>query len=320
MLVYLIADESGAKGYQDRSEAYPGETGVFAGYLVKENRAENLRAEFAKVAARYFAADAKYHITALKDSEKQAIRAEVFGVLGRAGVACIYEAIHVEGFKTECDRIETETIRESAKAVRRSSVKVSQNKSKESLHQHLFQGLFAKAIAYCADCCGRDFALTILTDRIDRAIFEGLGKSANELLDFKPSQKSISGFDPHTGQVIKGTITTTVQIPASYGMDEFKDASYQLQMDTANSPLVLGADILANSINYIFKTRAPEHIGDPLNDRAAVHDHALSGLFYGFLEHEEGVWMSDAIYAYPEKAALPNDRTKQSTWIRRKQR
>lgn len=100
---------------------------------------------------------------------------------------------------------------------------------------------------------------------------------------------------------LKGTITTTVQIPASYSMDEFEDASHQLQMDAANSPLVLGADVLANSINYIFKTRAPEHIGDPLNDRAAVHDHALSGLFYGFLEHGEGVWMSDAIYAYPEK-------------------
>ena len=37
MDVYLICDESGAKGYSDVSEAYPGETGVFAGYLVKRH-------------------------------------------------------------------------------------------------------------------------------------------------------------------------------------------------------------------------------------------------------------------------------------------
>lgn len=38
MKVYLICDESGAKGRSDKREKYEGETGVFAGVFVTEDK------------------------------------------------------------------------------------------------------------------------------------------------------------------------------------------------------------------------------------------------------------------------------------------
>lgn len=299
MMVYLIADESGAKGYHNRSESYLGETGVFAGYLVSKALLEELKSELAKVASQYFRDSSKYHISDLQDSSKQALRTDVFQVLANYGVTCVYEAIHVEGFKAEHDRIEA--IKNDASAARKSPVRISRNRSKESLHQELFQGLFAKAVAYCIDTYGQNYHLIILTDRLDRPIFAGLGKTAKELLNFEPSRKHVSAWDPDSREVVTGTITTTVEIPTSYGMDEIASASYEFQMDEQNSPLVLGADILANSINYIFRSRPAEDVGNPLNDRNAIGVHALFSQFYGFLENEEGVCFSDVVYSYPSK-------------------
>lgn len=36
--IVLACDESGAKGFADRDESYPGEVGVFAGILVSVGR------------------------------------------------------------------------------------------------------------------------------------------------------------------------------------------------------------------------------------------------------------------------------------------
>ena len=78
MDIYLICDESGAKGYSDVSEAYPGETGVFAGYLVDQNQLSVIINRMTTIASKYFPNADKYHIANLPNEKKESLRREVF--------------------------------------------------------------------------------------------------------------------------------------------------------------------------------------------------------------------------------------------------
>ncbi len=64
MVVYLICDESGAKGYADIPEQYPGETGVFAGFFITEPQFEAISADLQYISDQYFGAE-KCHIRGL---------------------------------------------------------------------------------------------------------------------------------------------------------------------------------------------------------------------------------------------------------------
>lgn len=297
MDVYLICDESGAKGYSDVSEAYPGETGVFAGYLINGNHLPKFRKHINQIASKYFSATTKYHITELSDEKKEDLRNEVFDAIKQNNLVCVYEAIHVEGFKAEHDRIIS--IKNSHVKERRSDIKVSNNIKSDSLHGILFQGLFAKAIAYCLDTFNSGYKLTILIDRVDRPVYQCIKNAAKELTDFSPSETKVTGWDPHSQQVVKGKIEVVMDIPASYGMSDIADTLFEMSMDESNSPLMLGADILANSINYVFKSRNQEDIGKPLNDKYSVHTHQLYQQFYGLWEDKDSAWTTDAIYMHP---------------------
>ena len=215
MDVYLICDESGAKGYSDVSEAYPGEMGVFAGYLVDQNQLPMIRDRMTKIASKYFANAAKYHIADLPNEKKEELRREVFEVIGQSNLTCIYEAIHVEGFKAAHDN--EQEIKNDIKKSIRSGIIISGNIKKDSLHKILFQGLFAKAIAFCLDTYSNAYKLIVLVDRIDRPVYKSIKESANELTDFTPSETKIKGWDASCQQPVKGSIKVTMNIPESYG-------------------------------------------------------------------------------------------------------
>ena len=297
MDIYLICDESGAKGYSDQSESYPGETGVFAGYLVDENQLPMIRNRMSIIVSKYFANATKYHIAALSDAKKEELRHEVFEAINHCNLTCIYEAIHVEGFKAEHDRIQK--IRDSVKEQKRSEIKVNSTILKNSLHEVLFQGLFAKAIAYCIDAFGNTYRLVVLIDRTDRPVYKSIKNSAKELTDFSPSETKVTGWDPRSDQAVKGSIKIMMDIPESYGMSEIENAVFDLNMDDSNNPLILAADILANSINYVFKSRSQEDVGKALNDKSSIQTHQLFRQFYGLMDDEDSAWTSDVVYMHP---------------------
>jgi hypothetical protein len=71
MNVYLVCDESGAKGYADSPEQYPGETGVFAGYLIPELLFGEVSSHLESISRRYFGTG-KPHIRDMKRSMSKA--------------------------------------------------------------------------------------------------------------------------------------------------------------------------------------------------------------------------------------------------------
>ncbi|MBM4288859.1 MAG: hypothetical protein FJ135_12105 [Deltaproteobacteria bacterium] len=76
--IILACDESGAKGYADKDEAYPGEVGVFAGILIPEECLAEITPIFQEIYARYRPASGKLHIADLPNSSKEALRRDVY--------------------------------------------------------------------------------------------------------------------------------------------------------------------------------------------------------------------------------------------------
>ena len=94
---FLYCDESGAKGYADQNEAYPGEIGVFAGIMVPEECLATVKPVFDQIAARYMPESGKLHIADLSPEQQGAIRDELFVAIKSTKLPCFWYAIHVAG-------------------------------------------------------------------------------------------------------------------------------------------------------------------------------------------------------------------------------
>lgn len=153
-LVYLVCDESGAKGYDDKPEAGEAELGVMAGFMVPGGALPGVRVRLASVANEFTQAE-KLHITDLPADRQGELRSRIFAYLSAmsANAPCLlYEAIHQQGFHEWGERVRNAAAK--AKALRRSSVAIPAHESKELLHSELFTGLFSKAVVFAIDRFG----------------------------------------------------------------------------------------------------------------------------------------------------------------------
>ena len=83
MKLYFICDESGAKGYADKTEKYPGEVGVFAGYFLTEQNIEYICDDLDDIITEFknkYPSLIKFHVTDLEPKDQEAIRARVFSI------------------------------------------------------------------------------------------------------------------------------------------------------------------------------------------------------------------------------------------------
>jgi len=297
MVVYLICDESGAKGYADIPEQYPGEAGVFAGFFITEPQFEAISADLRSISNKYFG-DEKCHIRGLPQNKMELLRKDIFDMIKFHRLPCVYEAIHVEGLKREYERILS--IKDMAKAANKSDIKMSGVVKPPLLHEELFQGLFSKSIAFFMDHFDKvKDQLRILLDPVDLPILKKFKKSANEVSDFSPTVTHVTGWDPSNKEVLRGKISVSISFSKSLGIDEFEEVDYQIE--SAACHMTMPADILANSINHIFKKRSPGEVGKPLHDRSSIQVHELFDLFYGLIndDDDEQAWVTDITYMHP---------------------
>ena len=194
-VVYLVCDESGAKGYHDKAERDPAEVGVIAGFLVPGATLQDVRARLTAIADA-FREPGKLHITDLAPERQGQLRARIFASLAemsRNTPRLIYEAIHQQGFYESGQLVRGLTTK--AKASRRSSVAISGRDSKELLHGELFNGLFSKAVAFAVDQFGwgASVKIVVITDRIDEPIGREFESTAARLLHFgEPNAAAVS--------------------------------------------------------------------------------------------------------------------------------
>lgn len=101
----LPCDKSGAKGYANQDEQYPGGVGLFAGLLGPDAILSQTEAALESAIAPHRGIDSKLHITAITAPAQAALRHGLFDAIRRCQLPCFWYAIHVAGFHAHHNRM-----------------------------------------------------------------------------------------------------------------------------------------------------------------------------------------------------------------------
>lgn len=293
-ILYFICDESGAKGYADKSESYFGEVGIVAGYFIPEEHINSVRQELFQITSQ-FATNGKLHITDLPDKDKEALREQIFSYFISRNIICTYEAVFSEGFH----KYHSDSVRrlEEARSKGNTGIQLNKHEKVEMLHAELLLGAFSKSVSFAIDNLGYDSHIKIITDPIDKSILNLFGKMANRFLDIcEETTRTVTGFDKTNGTKIEKTIKTQIDDPSGYLLD-LSQVKYEISCET--SPLTVAADVLANSVNYYFRNKT-NSVDTLPNTPDAILNHPLHSLFYGLWKDKNINWFADAIFMHPE--------------------
>lgn len=299
--VVFVLDESGAKGYSNNVESTPGELGVMAGYLIPSNHLDLVKNELNAIRANFFS-DGKVHITDLLPQQQEELRKNIFDYFIQRKIYWVYEAVYVQGYFESADFLNQLT--KNAHESRRSNIQVSWKEKRDLLYADLFQGVFGKAVAFCLDRAGNQIKLNVITDRTDASIIKLFQREADDFLSVgKEITHKTTGFDKDAGQVVRGSISTTI-ISNIDAIGDFSGISYSVACE--DSSLTLAADVLVNSINYHLKSLQAKSTGVALNVEASISGHPLSNLVYGAWNNAEQNYFADAIFMHPTQKGRDN--------------
>jgi hypothetical protein len=297
----VACDESGAKGYANQREQRDGEVGVFAGILIDATQEAAIRPDFQDVYDRFVPSNGKFHIADLDPAAQQALRDAVNAAVAKHNLPCFWYAIHAEGFydfhATQRKSIEdalTARLARGAPRVKRGS----RRENPPSMHVHLFSGLHAHVVAHLAEQNISPVEIEFRSDKIDAPIIAKFETEAGRLLDEGPYVKAVTGFDTVDLKVVHGRIEIQTTLPPELDVD-IDIRRMTIFTDTAKDPFVLAADVIANSLAYLFHTRPPEEKYQPLNTIEAVRRHPLAANFDAFDEWSFD-YTGDGIWSHPK--------------------
>jgi hypothetical protein len=306
--VFLYCDESGAKGYANQDEAYPGETGVFAGIMVPEECLATVKPVFDQIAARYTPASGKLHVADLSPAQQGALRNELFVAIKSTKLPCFWYAIHVAGLRAHHQTC-TDILKQQGEALRaarggeESRIKRgSLRQQSASMHVELFAGLYSHLVAFLLERGRQGVDIEIRTDQVDTPIVNDFTEVAGDLLDTDPSVATATGYDTVDKKVVSGSVTITVKWPPELDFSPLVRSLSIVTMPDSDG-LVLAADVLANSLNYHFKRRDADALYGPLNCKGAVAGHPLAEHLDAFLNWGSGDFIGDVMYRHPKAGA-----------------
>lgn len=304
--VFLYCDESGAKGYADQDETYPGETGVFAGIMVPEECLATVKPAFDQIAVRYTPTSGKLHIADLAPAQQEALRKELFAAIKNTKLPCFWYAIHVAGLHAHHQTFsilkqQGEALRSARGGAEPRIKRGSPREKAASMHVELFFGLYSHLVAFLLERKRQGVDIEIRTDQVDTPLVKSFTEVAEGLLDNGPSVVKVRGYDTVEKKVVTGSVTTTVKWPPELDFSPVNRLSIVKLSDSDG--LVLAADVLANSLNYIFKHRDADALYGPLNRIDAVAGHPLAAHLDALFNWEGGDFIGDGIYRHPKASA-----------------
>ena len=299
--VFFYCDESGAKGYADQDESYPGEIGVFAGIMIPEERIDAVRRVFNEIAKTYTPTSGKLHIAELATEKQQAMRDDIFAKIKQEPLPCFWYSIHVAGLRENHLR-EKKLLGEFAKDSKNKSQRFKRGSYREefaSMHVELFSGLYSHLIAFLVERGKSNVNIEIKTDQVDTPVMKNFVEVAKDLLNTDPHVLSTTGFDVIDKKVVTGSIISSIQWPPEL---DFSPVVQSLSIETVppSDGLVLAVDVLANSLNYLFKNRSINDLYKPLNCRDAIQNHPIKENLDAFEDWGTGDLIGDLLYKHPK--------------------
>lgn len=307
MKIILACDESGAKGYADQDEQFPGQVGVFAGLFVPEERLAPAQLRLEAAIAPYRGNDGKLHITDLPPTQQGGLRADLFAAILDLNLPCFWYAIHIAGFHAwhrKTEQLHSDAREKMAASNPNPRVKVGRHRENpESLHAILFTGLYAHMVAYIEERNPGPVDIVVRTDNVDAPIAKLFRQKAEDLLNTDPRTSSATGFDTVTQSVVRAQMRFEAKIPPELQVTT-KVERLIITPVGDEDPIVVAADVLANSLCHLFHKRSPGDLYADLNRPSAVEGHPLVNVLATFKDWG-GSDISDRMYRHP--AAPPFD-------------
>ena len=301
--VIFACDESGAKGSANRQETYPGEIGVFAGFLVPREIDTDARPEFQTIYNRYKPPTGKLHLAVLLPDQQEGLRQDVYAAIRKLNLPCFWYAIHVEGF-SHWHLIEKENLEDSKRAALEARPKPRFKPNNPglkvpSMHQALFEGLYERLIAFLEERKQKMVSIEVRMDQVDSPIVKNFEAVANRLLDDDPHLRRVKGWDTKTRKTVNGSIQIDVIFPSTLSIETIV-SSLMIRPIRDKDGYVLAADVLANSLHHLFKHRAQSELYKALNEPTAIEDHPISDQFAAFCDWGNGDLIGDRLYRHPK--------------------
>lgn len=301
--IVFACDESGAKGYADQAEAYPGEVGVFAGILVPEECEAAVRQDFQVILDKFKPQTGKLHIADLSPDQQDVLRRDVYAAIRKFNLPCFWYAIHVEGLRDKYltqQRILGVAKKTALTAASEPRIKRGSPRNiPPSMHEELFSGLYSHLIAFLEERDWKEVSIEVRTDQIDSPIVKNFEQFAKQLLSDDPFLKAVKGWDTVTKQVVEGIIEVDVKLPPSMQI-EVVVTKLTINAVREGDGYVLAADVLANSLNYLFKNRSPADLYKPLNYPQAIAEHPIAHNLAAFIDWGSGDLVGDRLYSHPK--------------------
>lgn len=303
--VFFYCDESGAKGYANQDETFPGEVGVFAGIMVPEECLATVKSTFDQIASRYKPASGKLHIADIAPEQQEAMRNELFAAIRGAKLPCFWYAIHVSGLhahhQSQANLLKKlgEELHATREGIGPRIKRASPREEPASMHVELFSGLYSHLVAFLLERGRQGVDIEIRTDQLDTPLVKNFTEVAEKLLDNDPSVTKATGFDTIEKKVVTDSIMISVQWPHELNLSPLVNSLSIVRMPDSDG-LVLAADVLANSLNYLFKQRDANALYDPLNCKDAVAEHPLAAYLDAFFNWGDGDCIGDGIYRHPK--------------------
>lgn len=300
--VLFAIDESGAKGYANQAESYSGEIGVLAGILVTQENEVDVRPVFQDIYERYKTETGKLHITDLESGQQETLREDIYASIRELKLPCFWYAIHVQGlhdwYLTERNIFE-KPLQATREASRQTRIKPSNTSNKPHLmHEKLFEGLFGHLIAFLVEQGIKDVSIEIRTDQIDKSTVKTFRKSADEFLSDDSYRREHTGWDTVTKQVVKGYIQIDIEAPSILNIGLAVN-SLEINTIDGGDGYVVAADVLANSLHNLFKTRNQSERYKPLNNPAAIKNHPLADNLWPFQQQFNDDLIGDRLCRHP---------------------
>jgi len=304
MKIILACDESGAKGYSDRDESFDGEVGVFAGIMVPDSLLTNVEADFQTVFDAHKTPTGKLHITDLDPVEQAALREQIYGVIRKHNLPCFWYAIHTAGF--HAFHTSQQAMLNQARATAQATASQpgrfkggSPRPKPESLHIALFDGLYAHLVAFLEENQCTDVDIEVRTDRVDNPIVERFEEVAKRLLGDMIYTKISTRFDTFSKTVVSGQIRIEAELPPSMSIN-LEVKSLEIRAVDNDDGMVLAADVLANSLNYLFTHRSGAEKYGKLNWPTAIKHHPLCDQLATFKNWGTGDLIGDHLCRHPK--------------------
>ena len=279
---------------------------MFAGLFVPEEVLSITEQRFERAIAPYRGSDGKLHITDLPSQQQGSMRADIFAAILELNLPCFWYAIHVAGFHSfhrAIQRVLSDARENIAASNPSPRVKAgSPRGNPDSLHATLFTGLYGHIVAYIEERRPGPVEIIVRTDNVDAPIAKLFRQKADNLLSREPRTSTATGFDTVTKTVVSAEIRFEAKIPPELQVTTSVDKLTIVPVDDKD-PIVVAADVLANSLCHLFHNRPPEELYGDLNRPSAVENHPLLEVLATFSDWGSAD-ISDRMYRHPDAPPL----------------